>query len=99
MYCFVCANNFFYWNKKHTLNINGKTLYVNVCRKCKNAQCYAYSKCSIDSLGSVCADCIEEDKSDLPIEIDKLPPSISPITTQCDKDKVLNIHNIVPSLW
>ena len=38
------------------------------------------------------------DNSNVPIETYKPPPSISPITTQCGKDKVLQIRRIVPSL-
>ena len=34
----------------------------------------------------------------MPIENDKSPTSLLPITTQCDKDNALNIHNIVTSL-
>ena len=96
--CFVCENNCCYYNKKHILNPNDKSRSVNVCRKCKKPRYYLYSKYNTDSINSVCADCIEKDKSDVPIDTYKPPLSLSPITTQCDKDKVLTIHSIVPSL-
>ena len=37
-------------------------------------------------------------KSVAQIGTDTPPPSLSPITIQCDKDKALKIHSIVPSL-
>ena len=95
---FFCENNCFYCNKKNILNIYDEPLSINVCCKCVKVWRYTYSRCKIDSIDSVCVDCIEKDKSDVSIEIYKPPPSLSPITTHRDKDEALKIRRIFPFL-
>ena len=92
----------FYCGKKHQLG--QKYISVDVCTICKKSWCYYCNSCKNESMDTVCVDCIEEKERDAEKEIDAtidkdLPrPSISPITTKCDKLLAPEIHSLVPTL-
>ena len=86
LYCFLCEKNCFYYDKKYTLNVSTEEITTDVCSQC-NKWCYYYNKCNTDSIETVCTDCIEDAKDDATIDKDLLPPSLSPITILCDKER------------
>ena len=86
----------FYCGKNHQLG--QKYISVDVCTIYKKSWCYFLNKCKNESMAMVCVDCNKEEEKDATIDKDMPRPSLSPITTKCDKDKVLQIHSIIPSL-
>ena len=88
----------FYCGKKHRLDISTEELSVDVCSQCKKSWCYFFNKCKKDSPAGVCGKCNKGDGNYSPIGKDPPPPSLSPITTQCNEDKLFKLHTILPDL-
>ena len=96
LYCFVCKK-YFHCGEKHMMG-NSTYISVDVCTICEKSWCYFFNKRKKESPDVVFGEFNKEDEKHSPIDKYTLPPLLSPITTQCDQDKSLKLHSILPAL-
>ena len=95
LYCFVCRTKCFYCDKNHQLSKNNREKhFIQSCTEC-NKWCYTNANCKGDSLVTLCGACKQITKCNVPSENVSTPPSLSPITTQCDSVMASEIHDAI----
>ena len=101
LYCFLCATNCFYCEKKHPLPPDSHKheveFNVDSITKCNN-WCLYLNRCKSDSDESICCKCLNKKEMGNTIDKDFVRQSISPITTNCDAAKTSAIHKSISEL-